>query len=123
MQPLRFLAVGGTTFVLYFALQFLLERASLGPYVALTIAYVFAITYHFLMNRHFTFRSSAVDGGVVAALPRYASIVLLNYVITVFVVKTAVAAGFRIQVGMLAAIAVTTIFTYVIAKVWIFKAA
>lgn len=120
-QPVRFLVVGGTTFVIYFVLQFLLEWASLGPYVALTIAYAIAIAYHFLMNRHFTFRSSAVDGGIMATLPRYASVVLLNYVILLIVVKLVMSAGFRIQVGMFAGIVLTTIVSFVLAKSWIFR--
>jgi putative flippase GtrA len=123
LQLLRFVVVGGTTFVIYFGLQFLLEWARLGPYVALTIAYAIAITYHFLMNRYFTFRSSATDGGISAILPRYASVVLLSYVISVIVVKAVMSAGFHIQVGMLAALGLTTILTYVFAKVWIFRAA
>lgn len=113
--------VGGTAFVIYFFLQFLLEWIDFGPYVALTIAYVTAIAYHFLMNRHFTFRSSAVDGGILTTLPRYVSVVLLNYVISLVIVKIVVSAGFRIQVGMLAAIVITAVLTYIFAKAWIFR--
>jgi putative flippase GtrA len=121
LQPVRFLVVGGTTLVIYFVLQFLLEWAKLGSYVALTIAYATAIAYHFLMNRHFTFRSSAVDGGIMATLPRYASVVLLNYVILLIVVRLVMSVGFRIQVGMFAGIVLTTIVSFVLAKSWIFR--
>lgn len=107
--------------MVYFILELLLERLGVGPYVSLTIAYAIATTYHFLMNRHFTFRSGSVDGGIMAALPRYFVVLILNYVITVVVVQTVMSAGFRIQVGMVAAIVLTTILTYVVAKAWIFK--
>ncbi len=121
LQPMRFLVVGGTTFVIYFVLQFLLEWANLGPYAALTIAYAAAAAYHFLTNRHFTFRSSAADGGIVATLPRYASVALLTYVISLIVVKLVMSGGFRIQVGMFAGIVLTTIVSFVLAKSWIFR--
>jgi putative flippase GtrA len=65
------------------------------------------------------FRSSAMDGGIVAAtLPRYASVVLLNYLITLAVVKVVMSAGFRIQIGMIAAVLLTTATSYVLSKVW-----
>jgi putative flippase GtrA len=120
-QPLRFVLVGGTTFVIYFVLQFLLERMALGPYLALTIAYAIAIIYHFLMNRYFTFRSNAVDGGIVAMLPRYAGLVLLNYAAALIFVKVAISAGFQTQLGMPMAIGLTTIVTYFFAKAVIFR--
>jgi len=122
LQPVRFLVVGGTAFVIYFALEFLLEWAFFGPYAALTIAYGISTAYHFMMNRHFTFRSSGVDGGILAILPRYGSVVLLNYVISLVVVRIAFSAGFRIQVGMLAGVILTTIVSFTLAKIWIFRA-
>src|SRR5579863_3869298 len=100
MQAFRFLFVGGSAFLIYFALEFVLEETFLRPFAALTIAYATSTAYHFFMNRHFTFRSTSVDGGVLNTLIRYLSVVLLNYAITLIVVRIAVSAGLRIQIGM-----------------------
>lgn len=91
-------------------------------YAALTIAYATATAYHFQMNRHFTFRSGAVDGGISATLPKYVSVVLLNYVISLIVVRLVMSAGFHIEVGMFAGIVLTTIVLFVLAKSWSFRA-
>jgi len=121
-RPLRFLVVGGTTFVIYFTLQYLLQLAHLGPYLSLTIAYAIATAYHFSMNRHFTFRSSAVDDGIWAILKRYALVVLFSYLVTVMIVNAMMSAGFRIQVGMVVAIVLTTGMSYGLSTIWIFRA-
>jgi putative flippase GtrA len=121
LQVLRFLFVGGTAFLIYFILEFLLEGTYLRPYGALTIAYATATAYHFLMNRYFTFRSSSVDGGISTTLLRYVSVVVLNYAITLIVVTIAASAYLRTQVGMLAAVVLTTIVSFVLSKTWIFK--
>jgi len=44
--------------------------------------------------------------------------VLLNYLITLAVVKVVMSAGFRIQIGMIAAVLLTTATSYVLSKVW-----
>src|ERR1700747_293866 len=55
-RMIRFLLVGGLTFVAYYALLYILHTGAGMSYpLAIAISYGFALALHFLINRSFTF--------------------------------------------------------------------
>ena len=120
-EPLRFLTVGGVTFVIYFALQYTIERIGAGPYVALSIAYAIAITYHYLMNRIYTFGNRFTLSDTPASLAKYAVVNVLNYGLTLGIVGIVRSFGLDVKVGMVIAIILTSGMTFFIFRYWVFK--
>lgn len=122
MQLFYFGVVGSATFVIYFGLQILLAYAGLAPLVALSIAYVVAISFHYTCNRVFTFRWIATDRMAIAgSLARYAVVNAVNYGITLVVVQAVRGLGYDIHIGMVVAIVVTLFTGYVMYKLWVFR--
>jgi putative flippase GtrA len=120
-QLLRFLTVGGTTFIIYFALQYAFERLGCSPYVALSIAYLIAITWHYLMNRAYTFQHKLVLEGTPTSLAKYAVVNVIHYFITLAIVSVTTSLHLNIRVGMVISIGVTTITGYLLFRHWVFK--
>jgi len=120
-QPLRFLTVGGATFVIYFSLQYTIERIGAGPYLALSIAYAIAITYHYLMNRIYTFENKLSRSDIPTSLVKYAVVNVANYVLTLGFVGFVRSFGLDIKVGMVIAIIFTSGTTFLIFRHWVFK--
>jgi putative flippase GtrA len=84
LESVRYVVVGGFSFLVYFGLLGMLFTALRAPYpVAVGIAYVFAVAVHFLANRIFTF--GAAEAPVAMQLGRYAWVILLNYGIQISV--------------------------------------
>ena len=122
-QPLLFLAAGGTAFLIYVSVQQVLQRVGFRPYVALTMAYVLTLVLHFQLNRHVTFRVTARQIQLPIAASRYISVAIVNYAMTIAVVRLATAVGCRFREGMFVAVLVTTILSYCASRAWVFARA
>ncbi|MGI0026094.1 MAG: GtrA family protein [Nitrososphaera sp.] len=116
-----FLIVGCLTALLYFVLFTLLWRMLHLRYeVAVTVSYTLAVSFHFIANRRITFKSH--DQWMLHQLPRYAAMVILNYLITILIVELLVKfLMLSPYLGVLCAVGVTVISGYLISKHWVFR--
>jgi putative flippase GtrA len=116
-----YLVVGGFTALIYFCLfYFSFESLGLDYRVSATIAYIFAVGFHFLSNRKFTFKISSV--GYVAQGVRYLVILLINYLITILVLAT-LFDRFELNVYLSSVLSVgfTVLIGYFASKFWVFR--
>ena len=121
LQFSKYLAVGGSTAILYFALLiFTVDVLHLGHLSAVSISYPLAITFHFFANKLFTFRSrSAQMSGEVF---RYLCVAFLNYLISLVVIYLVVDLGGQsTYYGAALAVAVTVGLGYGVTKLWVFQ--
>ena len=116
-----FLMVGAFTATIYFCVLIVLLEFLLIDYrVAVSVAYVSAVTFHFISNRRVTFRSN--EARVLPQIIRYLPMIVLNYVLTICVVTVSVETlGFSPYLGAALAIVVTTGVGFCMSKQWIFK--
>lgn len=116
-----FLIVGGTTALLYFLLLImLLEVLRLEYLIGVSLAYIAAIMFHFVLNRHLTFK--ATDSALLSQGSRYAVMATANYLLTLAIVFCVVEQlRFNAYIGAVTAIAVSASFTYAVSKVWVFR--
>jgi putative flippase GtrA len=116
-----FLSIGLITAILYFsAFTFFWKFIDINYKTSVTLAYIFAITFQFLSNRHITFRSS--DSGVTSQVLKYFILVSLNYLITYFVVAFIVEVlNLSPYLGIIASIIITFGIGFLLSKFWIFR--
>jgi len=118
----QFLLVGGSTFVLYIGLQTLFARLGLRPLVALTVAYLLSITFHYTANRLYTWAWHAHSlSGTVPSIARYAVMTCTSYGITLVIAKAVTAFGFDIRIGMTLSVLVTMCASYILQRFWVFS--
>jgi putative flippase GtrA len=85
-HAIRYLFVGGTTFILDLSLLILLHGyIHMNLAIATTIAYWVAVVYNFTLNRSWTF-SAAEDNSLRKHLPPYVLLLGFNYLFTVLFV-------------------------------------
>lgn len=120
-ELLIYLVVGGLTAVVYFGFFALsVEVIDLGYRLGVSVAYVFAVSFHFLANRKFTFRS--VDSPLIHQWFRYLGVLLINYLITLGVVSFFVdRLGFSTYLSVGLSIVVTVGVGYFASKFWVFR--
>lgn len=120
-QFARYLIVGGSTAILYFGLLlFSVEYLNFGHLAAVSLAYMSAISFHFLANKIFTFRSRGAN--VVREVARYLCVALVNYIVTLVVVFLVVdLARQSTYFGATVAVAVTLGLGYGMTKFWVFQ--
>ena len=118
---IRFAFVGGTTYLLtmlLFSLFYNLLGA--GHDVAATGAYFLGVSYHFTMNRAFTFGHGGTR--ILPQLWKYGLLTAANYVVTLVL--------FEVLLGWMTApalvpfalsVAVTTATGYVVMRFWVFR--
>lgn len=115
-----FLIIGATAAAINFLVfGFCWKILKLHYPISISISYVFAVTFHFLANRHFTFRSSHVI--FTQQLPKYLMMLLLNYFITLCIVHVTVEL-FHLSpyLGIVFSIGTTMWITYFISRWWVF---
>lgn len=117
----RFALVGATTAAIYFGVFALLhDIIGVGYQIAVSFGYGCGVAFHFLANRNLTFKDA--EGHIPTQLVRYAVVVGINYVVTLIVVGVAVEAfGLSPYLGVLAAVAVTTLTGYALLASWVFR--
>jgi putative flippase GtrA len=115
----RYILVGGSTFVLDLGLLILLkEKAGFSLALATSIAYWVAIIYNFILNRYWTFSVSEREN-LHRHILNYLVLLGFNYLFTVLFVSIV---GRHIYFGLAKAIAVIiqTTWTYFVYKNYIF---
>ena len=118
---LIYLYVGGVTFISYMAFIALAVEILNSDYrVGVSVAYLFAVTFHFFANRTVTFR--AANYRLVDQSIRYIAILILNYLITLMAVSFCVGSlGFSPYIGAVFAIVLTVGVGYFASKFWVFR--
>lgn len=118
---LSYLVVGGLTAIVYFGFIALsVEVFELDYRVGVTVAYVLAVSFHFLANRKFTFR--AVNNQLMHQSIRYLGVLMINYLITLGVVSFLVGRlGVSTYLSAAISIVVTVSVGYFASKFWVFR--
>jgi len=116
-----YLVVGGLTALIYFGfLALSVEVFTLDYRLGVSIAYVLAVSFHFLANRKFTFR--IVDDRVIHQWMRYLGVLIINYlimlsIVSFFVDKLGISTYFSAAIS----IVVTVSVGYLASKFWVFR--
>lgn len=117
----RYLLVGLFVFCIYFSLLYAFIQL-MGVYypIGLTIAYIVAVSVHFLLNRTYTF--NAVLGTTRSQLVRFIVLLGINYGVTLAVVSLSVESlELSPYLGAIVGIVATTLTGFVATKYWVFK--
>ncbi|WP_108648883.1 GtrA family protein [Polynucleobacter rarus] len=116
-----FLFIGGLTFLIYWAVLWLLfkvERISY-PYVIM-VAYSTSITFHFFANRRHTFY--AHTGALKSQIPKYIVLAATNYFIQLSIIYIFYGlCNLNFYIVTLFAIVITMISGYFFMEKWIFR--
>jgi putative flippase GtrA len=118
---LRFITIGLLNAIFYFFLfNFFWKWLNLNYNIAITIAYGIAIISYFFLTRRFTFKSN--KNPMKNQILRFIVLLTFNYFITIIAVHfTVKILLYPPNVGVLFAIATTTISSYFIGKCWVFQ--
>lgn len=118
---LTYLFVGGVTFLFYMAfIALAVEILHLDYRVGVSVAYLFAVIFHFFANRTLTFR--ATNHRLVDQSIRYIGILMLNYLITLLAVSFCVERlNFSPYLSAAFAIVLTVGVGYFASKFWVFR--
>jgi putative flippase GtrA len=113
----RYLAVGGTTFVIDVGLLFLLHgKAKVNVAIAASISYWVSIAYNFILNRYWTFDAREKES-LRRHIVIYGLLLILNYTFVVIVVSLA---SRHYIVAKIIAVLIQMIWTYPVYKKVIF---
>jgi putative flippase GtrA len=117
----RYGLVGAATAAVYFGVFALLHDIfGAGYQIAVSCGYAAGVAFHFVANRNLTFRKAG--GHIAAQLTKYAVVVAINYALTLIVVSVAVElGGLSAYLGVLAAVAITTLIGYALFARWVFR--
>ena len=118
---LKFGIVGAITAAIYFLVMWAADSMlGLNYIVAVSVAYFVSTVFHFLANRHFTFRAEGEQHG--RQIIRYLVMWLLNYLITIVIVSVSVE-RFLLSpyIGVCISVVFTVFIGYVLARYWVFK--
>ena len=116
----RFVLVGALTAAAYFGVFALLYDLNDVRYeLAISSGYACGVAFHFFANRNLTFKSAS--GSMSKQLAKYAVVVCVNYVVTLFVARFIVESlGLSPYLGVIAAVAATTLVGYALFAGWVF---
>ncbi len=84
----RYIGIGGLVFVLYFGTFKLLILAQVYLPLATTIAYVIAVSSHFLLNKFFNFKN--FERSIAHQLKSYVVVVIFCWFVTLLVIEICV---------------------------------
>lgn len=120
-RVLKFGLVGAATAAIYFlVLMFHLETLGANYNLAVSIAYIVSVVFQFNANKYFTFRSETTS--VVLQLSKYLVLLLINYLVTILIVRFVVEKLWLTAYhGVLASIPLIMVVGYLLSKHWIFK--
>lgn len=114
----RYLAIGGSSFVLDFGLIFVLHDLIGWPvWLATGIAFLTTFVYNYSVQRAFAFSSEVAHGG---ALVKYTLLVAVNTVVTVVIVSLFNSTIVGWAGGKVVATILTTAGNYFAYRFWIF---
>lgn len=114
-----FVSVGILTAIIYFCLFIIFNVFfHINQLISVTIAYFITTFFHFYASKNFTFQITQRSN--LQHLLKYLTLLLINYIVTLLVLKIT---SFFINTSyfrLLYAIGVTTITGYLISKYWVF---
>lgn len=116
-----YLFIGGLTGLIYFGFIALsVETLKLNYRFGFSIAYLMAVSFHFLANRKYTF--TAVTGRLFPQMVRYSGVLMINYLITLgivsfFVEKIGISPYFSAAISIVVTVGVG----YLASKFWVFR--
>lgn len=115
---LRFLLVGGLSFVVDFGLLFLLgEVLGVPVWIAASVAFWSAVAVNFTLNRFFTFSAQNPTGW---SLVRYGTVLGVNYLVTLLVLTGAENIGVHYLAAKILVVGVQTVTNYLLYRYWVF---
>lgn len=117
---IRYIFVGGTTFIIDFFLLVLLHgKLNINLELATTVSYWTAIIYNFFLNRHWTF-SSTDKTNLKKHIVLYAILLAFNYIFTLAFVS--IGSHFmNFALAKILAVCIQTSWTYYLYKTKVFK--
>ncbi|MCL4490365.1 MAG: GtrA family protein [Nitrospirae bacterium] len=115
-----FVVVGILTAAVYFSLYTLLWKLLCLDYrIAVTVAYLGGVLFHFSMNRRITFRSR--NAKALHQVGRYTVMIGFNYLLTMIIVEISVKIlSLQPYWGVIFATCFTAVTGYLISKFWVF---
>ena len=118
-KQIRFLLVGGTaTAIQYTLLLVLVEAFDRNPVTSSAIGFSVAAVVNYLLNKHFTFRSTSPHG---RSAPRFAAMALFGTLLTSLCMKAFVALGVHYVVSQIFTTAIVLVSNYLIAAHWVYR--
>ena len=121
IKKIKFLFVGGSTFVLYVSMIFLLHSyLGVRHNIAITISYFLALVYHFSMNKMFVFASSQSEH-IKIEMPKYIALTAGNYLLSIFLANIALYFSLSIYAGIFLSPLITMCITYMTMNHCIFR--
>jgi putative flippase GtrA len=96
----------------------LLIAAKVAPLLATSVGFVCGLFVNYLFHSRLTFKNAAGSNG---SLPRYLSVVALNYLLTLGLVAASLALFDQALAGKLLSLPVIAVNGYLLGKHWIFK--
>lgn len=115
----RYLLVGGTTFVLDFGILFILHgQLQLNLAASTSVAYWVSMSYNFVLNRYWTFDSREKES-LTRHITTYLALVLFNYLFTVTFVSI-VGSHINYVIAKALAVAIQMVWTYEVYRKYIF---
>lgn len=118
---ISFLVIGVLTACVYFILFTICWKwLGMNYKIAVTSAYIPAVSFQFLTNRSFAFKNRT-DNITYQAI-KFIMLLAINYVLTITIVTGAVIyLSVSPYLGMLLSLGVTMITGFLISKLWVFK--
>lgn len=116
-----FIVIGGLTTLINFGVFTILWKF-LGIYyqVAVSIAFVCGLIFHFTSNRYFTFKGHGANFW--QHFKKYILVTIVNYFLTIAIVQVTVETWHLSPYwGMVFSIGATLVFGYLMAKLWIYQ--
>jgi putative flippase GtrA len=114
----RYLIVGGLSFIIDFGLIYVLHVIlNWQLWLATAVAFLTSFVFNYTMQRAFSFTSRAPHG---SALVKYAVLVAANTIVTVVIVDLLNETAVGWAWGKVISTAVTTVSNYIVYRRWIF---
>lgn len=120
-QFVRYLFIGGSTFVIDFGLLVILhDILNFNVLVAASISYWTSIIFNFTINRYWTFNSTE-KGELKKHIVEYSILLAFNYAFTIGFIAAATGLGLHYTIAKVLAVGLQISWTYYIYKNVIFK--
>lgn len=114
----RYLAIGGTSFIIDFSLLFLLhEGARLPLWISTAVAFLASFLFNYTLQRIFSFGSRRSHG---VTLAKYITLVVFNTVATTLIVSAFDQMTNGWEWGKVCATLITTCWNYLAYRYWVF---
>ena len=118
-EALRFLVVGGLSFLIDFGLLVLLrEIVGFDLIVATPVAFLTSLIINYALQRLYAFRSTT---GIGPSAAKYLALVAFNTVATSLIVAGSEQLGVGYEIGKVLSTALMTVWNFFLYKHWIFR--